>query len=152
MHTYQIAESILQNYKNEKLSDERVAFLQKQADEQLKEIATDVPLYERFLKKIDIQEDIIDPILLWMLFMSNEDICCDYIDAFGKKYREIIPVSDIADLLIFAIYLERVQKMPLDGFSVLLNKQTEGLDEADQYAFTNVLLFVQKSKEVEMEF
>mgnify|MGYP005847841647 CR=1 FL=1 len=151
MHTYQIAEFILQNYKNEKLSDERVAFLQNQANEQLKEIATDALLYERFLKKIDIQEDI-DPTLLWMLFMSNEDICCDYIDAFGKKYREIIPVSDIADLLIFAIYLDKIQKKPLDGFSLLLGKQTEGLDEADQYAFTNVLLFVQKSKEVEMEF
>lgn len=151
MHTYQIASSILENYKNEKLSDERLEFLKTQAKEQLLELASNEALYERFLKKIDAPSGL-DERFLWMLLMSNEDICCDYIDEFSKKYREIIPVSDIADLLTYAIYLAKVENRELDGFSYIINQKTEGLEEADQYAFTNVLLYVQKSKEVEMEF
>lgn len=117
MHTYQIADTILSNYKSAKLSDERVEFLKKQAEEQLEELATNAALYERFLKKIDAPETL-DRVFLWMLLMSNEDICCDYIDEFSKKFREIIPVSDIADLLTYAIYLAKIEKKSLMVFHI----------------------------------
>lgn len=151
MHTYQIANSILQNYKNEKLSDERVNFLISQASEQLEEIAQNEELYNRFLEKANANAEI-DSTILWMLIMSNETLCEEYIEECNKKFREIIPVSDLADLLVYFIYLKKIKNVETDGFELLLSQKTEGIDEFDQYAFTNVLLYVQKSKEVEMEF
>ena len=40
----------------------------------------------------------------------------------------------------------------LDGFEYLLEYEEEGIHEADQFCFTNVLLYIQKSKEVQIEF
>ena len=84
--------------------------------------------------------------------MSNEDICDEYIDEFDKDFREIIPVSDLADLLVYIVHLKKVKNIELDGFDYLLEYKHEGKDEMDQYAFTNALLYIQKSKEVEIEF
>jgi len=151
MHTYQIAEAILDAYKNEKLSDERIGFLKKQAEEQLEELAQNEELYKSFLNKIDAPQKI-DKLILWTMLMSNEQICDEYIDKFKKNFREIIPVSDLADLLFYAVHQKKVKGVELDGFTYLLESKTEGIEEVDQYAFTNALLYVQKSKEVEMEF
>ncbi len=115
MHTYQIANSILENYKNEKLSDDRVEFLKRQAKEQLDEIAQNKKLYKRFLEKIDVSEKI-DSTILWMLIMSNETLCEEYIDECRKTFREIIPVSDLADLLLYFIYLKKIKGIESDGF------------------------------------
>jgi len=84
--------------------------------------------------------------------MSNEDICEEYIDEFDKSYREIIPVSDLADLLCYVVHLKKVKNIELDGFDYLLEYKHGGIEEMDQYAFSNVLLHVQKSKEIEIEF
>jgi len=84
--------------------------------------------------------------------MSNEAICDEYISEFNKDFREIIPVSDLADLLIYIVHLKKVQNIELDGFDYLLEYQQDGIQEVDQYAFTNALLYIQKSKEIEMEF
>jgi hypothetical protein len=151
MHTYQIAESVLDNYRNGKLTEERIDFLKAQADEQLAEIAQNEALYERFLQEVHAPEKI-DNIVLWMLIMSNEDIVDDYISAFKKKFREIIPVSDLADLLLYAVHLKKVKNTTLDGFDYFLEYEHEGKDEMDQYCFMNVLLYTQKSKQAEMEF
>lgn len=151
MHTYQIAASVLDNYRNDKLSEERIDFLKAQAKEQLNEIAQNKALYERFLQEVDAPETI-DDIILWILLMSDEDIVDDYIAAFKKKYREIIPVSDLADLLLYAVHLKKVKNVALDGFDYLLEYRHEGKDEMDQYCFTNVLLYIQKSKQAELEF
>lgn len=151
MHTYQIANAVLDGYRNEKLTQERIEFLQAQANEQLEEISQNKEIYESFLQRINAPKKV-DKIILWILLMSNERICEDYIDEFSKKFREIIPSSDLADLLIYAVHLKKVKNIELDGFSELLESQTEGIQEVDQYAFTNALLYIQKSKEVEMEF
>jgi len=151
MHTFQIAPSVLDNYRYGKLTEERINALQAQAREQLEEIAQNGALYERLIQKVHAP-DKIDDIILWMLLMSDEDIVDEYISAFNKKFREIIPVSDLADLLLYAVHLKKVKNIALDGFDYLLEYQHEGKDEADQYCFTNVLLHVQKTKEVEMEF
>lgn len=84
--------------------------------------------------------------------MSDEDIVDEYISAFNKKFREIIPISDLADLLLYAVHLKKVKNITLDGFDYFLEYEHDGKDEVDQYCFTNVLLYVQKSKEAEMEF
>lgn len=151
MHTFQIAEPLLENYKNDKLSDERINFLIAQANEQLAEIAQNTELYDGFLKKVNSPEKI-DNIILWILLMSNEGICSKYIRECGKNFRKIIPVSDLADLLFYAIYLKKVKNIELDGFDYLLEYEEEGIDVMDQYAFTNALLYIQTSKEVQMEF
>lgn len=151
MHTFQIAPSVLDNYRNGKLTDERIEFLKNQANEQLAEIAQNKEVYERFLKEVDAPEKI-DTIVLWMLLMSNEDIVEEYIDIFNKKYREMIPVSDLADLLVYAVHLSKLQNIELDGFDYFLEYQDSGKDELDQYAFMNVLLYTQRSKEAPMEF
>ena len=151
MHTYQISATVLDNYRNEKLSDERIDFLITQANEQLDEIAQNTELYARFLNKVNAPEKI-DRIILWILFMSNEAIVEEYIDECGKEFREIIPVSDLADLLLYSVHLKKVKGVELDGFDYLLGYQHEGIAEMDQFAFTNALLYIQKSKEVEIEF
>ncbi len=151
MHTFQIAEPLLENYKNDKLSDERINFLIAQANEQLSEIAQNKELYESLLKKVNAPQKI-DSIILWILLMSNEGICSKYIREFGKNFRKIIPVSDLADLLLYIVYLKKVKNIELDGFYYLLEYEEEGIDVMDQYAFTNALLYVQTSKEVQMEF
>ena len=151
MHTYQIADKILDDYVKEKLTDERIDFLKRQADEQLDEIAQNKEIYDGFLNRVNAPEKI-DKLILWILFMSNEDIVDEYIDEFGKSFREIIPVSDLADLLVYSVHLKKVKNVELDGFDYLLDYEHGGIDEMDQYAFTNVLLYVDKSKQPEIEF
>ena len=151
MHTLQIAESVLDDYRNNKLTEERINFLITQANEQLDEIAQNKEIYDSFLDKVNPPEKI-DNIILWILLMSNEDICDEYIDEFDKGFREIIPVSDLADLLVYIVHLKKLKNIEVDGFDYLLEYQHPGIDEVDQYGFANVLLHVQKSKEVEIEF
>ena len=152
MHTYQIANKVLVNYRNDRLSDERIEFLKQQANEQLEEIAQNEALYKRFLTKINPPEKI-DNIILWMLMMCDEDIVEEYIDACNKsKYREIIPSSDLADLLLYIVHLNKVENVKLDGFDYLLEYQHEGKDEFDHYCVTNVLHYIEKSKQAEISF
>jgi len=151
MHTFQIAELVLDNYKNDKLSEERINFLITQANEQLDEISQNREIYNSFLNKINSPQKV-DNTILWILLMSNEGICCEYISEFDKDFREIIPISDLADLLVHIVHLKKVKNIELDGFDYLLESQAEGIEEVDQYAFTNALLYIQKSKEVAMEF
>lgn len=151
MHTFQIAETVLDNYKNAKLSEERINFLKTQANEQLDEISQNKELYDSLLKKVNAPEKI-DNIILWMLLMSDEDICLKYRREFNKEFRMMIPVSDLADLLLYTVHLKKVKNIELDGFDYLLEYQHDGKDEMDQYCVTNILLFIQKSKEAEMEF
>lgn len=151
MHTFQIAELVLDGYKNDKLSDVRINFLIAQANEQLAEIAQNKELYDSFLKKVNAPQKI-DSIILWILLMSNETIGSKYIREFNKGFRKFIPVSDLADLLLYAIHLKKLKNIELDGFDYLLEYEEEGIEVMDQYAFTNVLLYIQSSKEVQMEF
>lgn len=151
MHTFQIAESVLDSYKNDKLSEERINFLITQANEQLDEISQNKEIYNHFLNKVNAPQKI-DNIILWILLMSNETICEEYIEEFDKDFREIIPVSDLADLLLYSVHLKKVKNVELDGFDYLLAYNNAGIEEVDQYAFTNALLYIQKSKEVPMEF
>jgi len=151
MHTMQIAEAVLDGHRNEKLTEERIDFLITQANEQLDEIAGNKEIYERFLNKVNAPEKI-DKVILWILLMSNEDIVEEYIDEFGKNFREIIPVSDLADLLIYAVHLKKVKDAALEGFDYLLEYDHPGIEEVDQFAFTNVLLYVERSKQVNIAF
>jgi len=151
MHTFQIAKPVLDDYRNNKLSTQRIDFLIKQAQDQLNELSQNEKLYNSFLEKINPPKNV-DKIILWMLIMSNDDMCSDYSDEFDKNYRPIIPVSDLADLLLYIVHLKQVENVDLDGFDFLLDYEYGGIDEMDQYCFTNVLLHVQKSKEVQMEF
>lgn len=151
MHTFQIAKLVLDGYKNEKLSEVRINSLITQANEQLEEISQNKEIYSSFLKQVNAPKKI-DNIILWILLMSNEDIVDEYINEFNKDFREIIPVGDLADLLLYSIHKKKVENIELDGFEYLLKYNHDGIEEMDQYAFTNALLYIQKSKEVEMEF
>lgn len=151
MHTFQIANQVLDNYKNDKLTQERIDLLTTQANEQLQEISQNPEIYNSYLEKVNAPKKI-ESTILWILIMSNEAICDDYIYKFKKNFREIIPVSDLADLLLYHVHQKKVKNVDVDGFDYLLNYEHEGKHEVDQYAFTNALLYIQKSKEVEMEF
>ncbi len=151
MHTFQIANSVLDSYRNDKLSEERINFLMTQAKEQLDEISQNKELYSSFLQQVKAPSEI-DNIILWILLMSNEGICEEYISEFDKSFREIIPVSDLADLLLYIVHLKKVKNVELDGFDYLMQYEEEGIEEMDQFSFTNALLYIQKSKEIEMEF
>ncbi len=151
MDTYQIEGSVLDDYKREKLREERVDFLIKQADAQIDEIAQESEIYEDLLARVKAPPKI-DKLLLWILFMSNESICGAYIRAFKKDFEDMIPVSDLADLLLYVVHLEKVKGEALDGLDYLLEYEDDGLDEVDRYCFMNVLLFIQQKKEGEMQF
>jgi len=151
MNTFQITESALEGYKNEKLSEERINTLTTQANEQLAEISQNKELYTRFLDEVSAPEKI-DNIILWILFMSNEDIVYDYIDAFSKDFTDSIPVSDLSDLLIYIAYLKKIKNTELDGFDYLSEYEEDGLEEVDQFSFTNAFLYIQRLKEVKIEF
>lgn len=151
MNTFQIAESVLEEYKNNVLSVERTDFLVAQANAQIKEISQNKELYDVFLRKVNAPKKI-DNIILWVLFMSSEDICCDYIEAFDKDFEDEIPMNDVADLLLHIAHLKKVQNIELDGFDYLLEYDKESMEEIDQHSVTNVLAYIQKSKQVEIEF
>ena len=151
MLTFQLAQAVLDGYKNAKLTDERISLLKTQIDEQLEEISQKKEIYESFLEKIDAPKEL-DNIILWILLMSNETICDDYSDEFDKKFRDVIPVSDLADLLLYIVYLKKFKNIELEGFEYLLEYKEEGIEEVDQFAFTNTFLYIQKSKEVQIEF
>ena len=151
MNTSQIAESALDGYKNEKLSDDRINFLITQANEQLDEISQNKEMYNSFLNQVNAPQKI-DNIILWILLMSNEDIVDAYISEFDKDFNDIIPVSDLADLLFYSVYLKKVKNTELDGFNYLVEYEHEGIADVDQYSLTNTFLYIQQSKEVQIEF
>jgi len=151
MNTPQIAPSALEGYKNAQLSDERIAFLREQASSQLEEIGENQPLYEDFLKQVNAPKEV-DEIILWILLMSNEDIVDGYIDAFDKPFNDVIPVSDLADLLFFSVYLHKIQNTTLKGYDYLMEYEGEGIEDVDQYSLTNTFLYIQKLKEPTIEF
>ena len=151
MNTFQVAEPVLDGYINDKLGEERIDFLITQANEQLDEFSQNKELYESSLKEVNAPQKV-DNIILWILLMSNEYICRDYINAFDKDFRKIIPVSDLADLLLYIVYLKKIKNIEQDGFDYLLEYKEDGMEEVDQFAFTNIFLYIQKSKEVQIEF
>jgi hypothetical protein len=151
MNTFQIAASVLADYKTEKLTDERINSLIIQVNEQLDEISQNQETYNRLLSQSQAPKKV-DNIILWIYLMSNEDICCQYINKFNKDFTEMIPVADLADLLFHSVYLKKVQNIELDGFKDLMEYKSEGIQDMDQYAFTNVFLYIQKLKTVDMEF
>lgn len=151
MNTFQIAESALAGYKAEHLSDDRINALVEQANTQVDEIAQNQALYDDFRSQVNAPENT-DKIILWVLFMSNEDICSEYIDTFDKDFTDTIPISDIADLLIYLVYMKKVKDTELEGFDYLSDYEDEGLADVDQYALTNAFLYIQKLKEVQIDF
>lgn len=151
MHTLQISATVLDGYKKERLSEERLGFLLAQVEEQLKEISQNKEVYASFLKAVSAPTNI-DNVVLWMLIMSNEEIVEEYIEVFDKGFREIIPVGDLADLLLYCAHKKKVENIDLAGFDYFIKYEQEGIEEMDQYAFTNALLYIQKLKEVQIEF
>lgn len=152
MNTYQVATKVLEGYKQERMSDERIEFLKNQAHKQLAEIAENEEVYKEFLAKVNAPENI-DPIILWMLLMCDEPIVEKYIDVFNKRdYDEYIPVSDLADLLFHLVYLKKIQDIDTEGFDFLMEYKHPGKDEFDHYCVSNMLVFVEKLRQVEISF
>ncbi|CAA6807062.1 MAG: Unknown protein [uncultured Sulfurovum sp.] len=84
--------------------------------------------------------------------MSDEDICDEYIEEFNKDFEVEIPVNDLSDLLFYIIHLKKVKEITLDGFEYLAEYKSEGIEEVDQYSFTNAFAYLQRTKEVKMDF
>ncbi len=61
-------------------------------------------------------------------------------------------MSDLADLLFYSVYLKKVKNIELDGFDYLLEYEHEGIEDVDQFSLTNTFLYIQQSKEVQIEF
>lgn len=151
MNTFQIAVAVLDEYKNSVLGDERVNFLVAQANEQIDEISGNTELYDGFLNRVNAPQKI-DKLILWILLMSDEDICSDYIDALNKDFEDEIPINDLADLLLCIAHLQKSQNIELDGIDYLLDYEDGEIVEVDQHCVTNVLAYIQKSKQVQIEF
>ena len=84
--------------------------------------------------------------------MSNEDIWDEYIEAFDKDFNDSIPVSDLADLLIYIGYLKKVKDVELKGYEYLEGYEDGDIEDVDQFALTNAFLYIQKTKEVQIDF
>ncbi len=151
MNTFQIAASALTGYKDTKLSDERINALITQVNIQIDEIAQNKVLYDSFTTQVNAPQKV-DKIILWILFMSNEDICSEYIETLDKAFTDSIPISDLADLLVYSVYLKKVKGTHLEGFDYLDSYDKGEIEDVDQFALTNVFLYIQKTKEVEIDF
>ena len=151
MNTFDITETVITGYINERLSEERFNFLITQVNEQIDEISQKEEIYNGFLNQVNAPKKI-DNIILWILLMSDEDICSKYIDKWGKDFEDEIPVNDISDLLFYIIHLKKIKNITLDGFEYLSEYKSEGIEEVDQYSFTNAFAYLQKSKEVKIDF
>jgi len=151
MNTFQIAQTALEGYKNTKLSDERIDTLVKQAKVQIEEIAKNKELYNDFVSQVDAPNPV-DDIILWVLFMSDEDIRDTYIETFNKDFRDDIPISDLGDLLIYLVYLKKVKDVELEGYAYLEDYEGGEIEDVDQFALTNAFLYIQKTKEVQIDF
>lgn len=143
MNTYEIAEQVLEEYRNLMIKDDRVAFLKSQADEQLEEIASNEEMYNRLLEKVNTPENV-DNMILWIALMSDEDIVEEYIEEFDKDFTDMIPICDLADMLFYMVYAIKVKGEAFEGFDYLLTYKTEGMIEVDQHAVTNALAYIQK--------
>lgn len=150
MHSIQIAPEVLEQYYN-KVGQERFELLAAQAKEQLKEIREDKEVYNNYLEQINTAGEV-DDIVLWVLFMSNEDICLDYIKRFKKDFHKMVPDSDLADLLFYAVYLKKCKDNELDGIVYLIESNKEEIDDVDQANFMNILCHIQEQKAPKMDF
>jgi len=151
MNTFQIAQTALEGYKNTKLSDERIDALVEQANTQIREIVQNKEVYDDFVSQVDAPQPV-DNIILWVLFMSDEDIRDTYIETFDKDFRDDIPISDLADLLIYIVYLKKVKDVELEGYDYLDDYEDGEIEDVDQFALTNAFLYIQKTKEVQIDF
>ena len=50
------------------------------------------------------------------------------------------------------MYLRKVKNTELDGYDYLVEYDGEGMEELDQYTLTNAFLYIQQTKEVQIEF
>ena len=151
MNTFQIAPSALEGYKNTKLSDERINALVEQVNTQIAEIAQNKEIYDGFVSQVDAPEPV-DNLILWVLFMTHEEIRDTYIETFDKAFRDDMPISDLADLLIYIVYLKKVKNEELAGFDYLDDYEEGEIEDVDQFALTNAFLYIQKTKEVQIDF
>lgn len=145
MNTYQIAEPVLEEYRNIMLKDERINFLKVQANEQLAELAENKEIYQDLLKKVNAPDDI-ENIILWILIMSDEQNVDTYIDEYDKDFTDMIPVCDLGDLLLYVVHLKKIEGIALAGFDYLMGYKSGGMTEVDHHAVTNVLVYIQKVK------
>jgi len=151
LHTEQISQTVLTNYIHDRLSSERIEMLTTQAKEQIEEIRTDQTLYEQFLQKTGAPKEI-DTRVLWVAMMCDDDICSEYISRFKKPFADRIPVSDLADLIVYLIHTQKSKEDEIAGYDFLMAYEKGDIDDVDQYAFTNVLLYIQQSKEGDLCF
>lgn len=150
MHTIQIAEEVLEDYYN-KTGQERFDFLVEQANEQLAEIRANEAVYNRYLEQISIAGKV-DDLVLWILFMSNEEICSNYISTFKKDFFDMVPENDLADLLFYTVYLKKCKNNEPHGIVYLVESNNSAVEDVDQSSFMNVLCHIQKQKEPQIEF
>lgn len=150
MHTIQIADEVLEDYKNI-IGIERFEFLVEQAKDQLKEISQNGELYNSYLEKIKIAGKV-DDLVLWILFFSNENICSDYIKQFKKDFFDMVPENDLADLFFYIVYLKKCKNNELDGIVYLVESNDKAIEDVDQSSFMNVLCHIQKQKQPEIDF
>ena len=95
MNTFQITQMALTDYKNDKLSDERFDFLVAQANEQIDEISQNKEIYDSFFTKLNAPKKT-DNIILWVLIMSNEELCK------WIPRAKLYPEADI--LMVYSMY------------------------------------------------
>ena len=90
--------------------------------------------------------------MLWVLFMSHEDVCLDYNKTFKKEFHNMIPENDLADLYFYTVYLKKCQDNELDGIVYLVESDLDEIDDVDRANFMNILCHIQKQKEPQMDF
>lgn len=150
MQIFEITNEVVEGYV-EKVGQERIDFLVNQAKEQIEEIAQDEKVYLDYLNKAQASVKV-DKLVLWVLFMSLEDICFDYIEKFNKDFFEETPMNDLADLSMYIVYLTNSKGEKLDGIQYMSESNEQRLKEIDHHSVTNLLLYVQQQKQQAMEF
>ena len=137
-----------QHLKN--IGEDRINFLIDQAKEQLDEINSNEEIKKEFLKEIELEKEV-DDLVLWILFMSNEEVVAKYIKEFKKDFFDFIPINDITDLCVY-LSVKYQAGENIEGIEELVEFEKETKREIEYNTITTLLMIVQEQKKMDMQF
>lgn len=150
MQIFEIAPEVLKGHV-QRMGQDRVNELVSQAKEQISEIATRPEVLESYLGQVGLEKRV-DDLVVWILFMMDEDICDAYNEIFEKGFFKMIPLNDLSDLTIYVANLIKTENKNIDGVDNIINCNTGTSKEVDHHSVTNLLYYIQQEKQNQMQF
>lgn len=147
MDLFEVSPAVLEANYN-RMGHERIDFLVDQAKEQIKEISQDQETLDSYLKIVGLSEKV-DDLVLWVILMSNDDVCFGYNKKFNKGFMDFIPMNDLSDLSLYLAYKNKNEQ--INGIEKLIELDTGCAKEIDHHCVSSLLYYIQQEKQ-QMDF